>query len=117
MDDQGTLPHRAALCAQDRGSDEQFKVYEKLLYQQTTTNISLLLKLAEDVGIADMETCLDESNYTLFLLQETKRAKEYFSLTTLPTYILIDKDSGSRIKIPGLYEAGEVVEAISILRK
>lgn len=93
MDDRGTLSHRAALCAYDRGTTQQYVAFEKLLFQQPNANINILLNLAEGLGIDDLGECLDETNATLYLLQETKQAKDLFEISVLPTYIVLSKET------------------------
>jgi len=117
MDEDSLLPHRAALCALDRGTIKEYLSYEQLLYIQPAAGSEQLTKLAKDIGIDDFEECLDETNTTLYLQQEVKSAKKIFGLKSLPTYIFLNKDSGEWVMIPGLYENEEVLPVLDYLMK
>jgi len=88
-----------------------------LLYIQPKATTDQLVKLAEDIGIADFEECLDETNTTLYLQQEVKSARKLFALKSLPTYIFLNKESGVWVMVPGLYENEEVLPVLDYLLK
>ncbi len=113
MEDAETLPHRALLCVLDRWTQKQYTAFSDYLYQQSTPSMDDLLKATKDMGIDDLASCLDESNSTLYLQQEINLAKKLFAISALPTYIFLDKDSGERVKVPGLYEDKEVLPVLS----
>ena len=117
MDADSLLSHRAALCALDRWSTKEYLSYEQLLYIQPKATTDQLVKLAEDIGIADFEECLDETNTTLYLQQEVKSARKLFALKSLPTYIFLNKESGVWVMVPGLYENEEVLPVLDYLLK
>ena len=67
--------------------------------------------LAEKLQIDDFAECLDTKNI-FALQQEMKRGRALFSFTSLPANILVNKQTGQYVLIPGLYETQDVLQAI-----
>lgn len=112
------LAHRAALCAMDNGTAKQYFSYYYALYEKSRTrkSESKLIDLWKDIGIENMQDCMEKSSYEIVIQQETKLAKKLFGVHTLPANIFINKTTKERILVPGYYETDEVQGAIEYVR-
>lgn len=110
------LPHRAALCAIDKGTAKQyFSFYNSLYTVKDTSNINELIALGRWLGMDDIDDCLEQSNYDLVIQQETKLAKKLFDIKALPANIFINKRTLQRVLVPWYYELDEVLPALAAI--
>jgi len=73
-----------------------------------------LLILAEKLQIENFAACLQTKNI-FALQQEMKRGRSLFSFSSLPANIVVSKQTGQYVLIPGLYETQDVLQAIQWL--
>ena len=106
------LQHQAALCAESLTSKEKFLSFYFNIYQaRGELTKEDFIGLAEKLQIDDFAECLDTKNI-FALQQEMKRGRALFSFTSLPANILVNKQTGQYVLIPGLYETQDVLQAI-----
>lgn len=109
------LQHKATMCVESLASDELFLSFYFNIYQArggfTEQELELL---AEKMKIEGFAECLATKN--IFpLQQEMKNGRKIFGFQSLPAYVLVDKNTGEYVLIPGLYETQEVLQAIQWL--
>jgi hypothetical protein len=109
------LQHQAALCAESLADKELYLSFYFSLYQSRggLTKDEILL-LAERLEIDGFETCLETKN-TFALQQEMKRGRTLFGFSSLPANVLVNKETGDFVLIPGLYATQDVLQAIQWL--
>jgi exonuclease III len=75
-------------------------------------SVNDLIVMAREIGIVDFDNCLENTSYDLVFQQETKLAKNEFSLKALPANIFINKTTGDWVLVPGYYPTNEVLPGI-----
>ncbi len=56
----------------------------------------------------DFEECLEKWSSRLWIQQTMKQGNQYFWVTHIPSYVIIDPVQKSRIMVPGLYKTSEI---------
>lgn len=109
FDDDVVLPHKAMVCAKNSGSPQQVLWFHNSLFQQADKlDISLIWKINNELKLPPIAECL-VNNFTLLALQnDMKESSRLFDITALPTNIVINLNSGKRLKIPGYYDLEDV---------
>jgi hypothetical protein len=114
-DDATALPHLATMCARALGSTKQYFAFHSMQYENYTTDAQALLDDANVLGIHGMQECMQGFAQRLALQKSIKASKALFDLTSLPTYILLNKQTGKYVKVPGLYEEKQVLDALAYI--
>lgn len=114
-DDATALPHVATMCARNLGSTKQYFAFHTMQYEQYTTDASELVADANVLGIHGMQECMQGLSSRLALQKAVKESKTLFGLKSLPTYIFLNKQTGKYIKLPGLYEEKEALDALAYI--
>lgn len=94
---------------------EEKEKYHNFLYTEMipTTRIELYeVGVALDLG-EDFTACITEQDAMFYVLQSIKQARDMFSITTFPSYIMLDNTTKKRVLIPGLYGLREVGEVMT----
>lgn len=114
-DDATALPHVATMCARSLGSNKQYFAFHSMQYEDYKTDAQALIDDANVLGIHGMQDCIQGFAQRLALQKSVKASKALFDLKSLPTYILLNKQTGKYIKVPGLYEEKQVLDALAYI--
>lgn len=103
------------MCAESLATHEVFLSFYFNLYQaRGELNEEDLIVLAEKLQIDDFAGCLQTKNI-FALQQEMKYGRSLFSFSSLPANIVVNKQTGQYVLIPGLYETQDVLQAMQWL--
>ncbi|HKL44551.1 MAG TPA: thioredoxin domain-containing protein [Candidatus Absconditabacterales bacterium] len=107
------------VCAGELGTEkEYFNLIEEAFAYEGNINVDSLLDIADKVGLnkKDMEKCIEEGRYTEEVNNQSSEGRQLFGVSGTPGNVIIDKNTGKFVLIPGAYPPEKFIEEIEKLK-
>ena len=107
------------VCAWELGTEkEYFNLIEEAFAYEWNINVDSLLDIADKVWLnkKDMEKCIEEGRYTEEVNNQSSEWRQLFGVSGTPGNVIIDKNTGKFVLIPGAYPPEKFIEEIENLK-
>lgn len=106
-------------CVNELDAKKHHDFIKNAFAKNGTLTTDILVGIADDLWINDddMQKCLDSGKYSDSVSKQTTEGRNLFGVTGTPGNVIIDKETGKFVLIPGAYPPEKFIEEIEKLKK
>lgn len=98
--------------------DKYFEFIENMFAYKWTLDVDSISEIADDLWVDsdDMKECLDSDKYAAVVNNQTSEWRNLFGVSWTPGNVIVDKQTGKFVLIPGAYPPEKFIEEIEKMK-